>query len=264
MSKSTKRKRNPSKLITHYETDLNSRYKTLSILGEGTFGKVIKAKDLKTNDIVAIKLQKKRFASFKDEIRIMKKIAKNCKNLVCIRDYGETSDKKMYIVMDYIKGVELDQFYKSRRTLSLKTDLLKKHFKTLVTTVKFLHDSGLSHSDIKPNNILIDENNKLHLVDLGGSCDQYPCSSVYTEGFIPLDVQMNIRLLNYRQSGDKFAIGMTLLYILDSHAFEDFENSFFEDISIIEKVKSKLKSRYLKQILDLLDLFKKNNTWDKL
>lgn len=84
---------------------LPNRYDFVQVLCQGAFGQVVKAIDKKTNQIVAIKLQrfKNGTSMFEKEIENLKKISNECDNLVCIIDSG-LFYKKYYIVMEFISG----------------------------------------------------------------------------------------------------------------------------------------------------------------
>lgn len=236
-------------------------YKFLKTLGEGAFGRVDKAIDESTNDIVAIKFQKKMGQDYdedyKAEIDHLKAFSKQCDNLVCIQDNG-MYDKKHFIVMDFIKGKEMDDYYhplfRTQEQKNMATKMLETHIKDLVKTVKIMHRKGFAHSDIKPQNIIIDGNDVLHLVDLGAACksSESECSTVHTTGFVPEDDYFYLTNFNKRKDGDIFAIAATLLSILDSNAMYRFENSNFTDERIVEEVIKNQSSPYLKKVLKLL------------
>lgn len=80
-----------------------------------------------------------------------------------------------YLVMEYIKGTPLDVYVQENGKLSEKESrtLISK----LILTVKSLHEKGIAHRDIKPQNILITEDKELKLIDFNiskkkkeGSC----------------------------------------------------------------------------------------------
>jgi serine/threonine protein kinase len=246
-------------------------YTYVSTLGEGSYGKVIKAKD-KDGNTVAIKFQKesskKANEDYEREIRNLSAFSDICNSfeynvsLVCIRESGKI-DNKYYIVMDYIEGETLDEFYENHYFASNKEreDQLEKHFKTLLTTVQLMHFQGFSHSDIKPANIIIDKNKRLHLVDLGAACNKTPCSTIATPYFLAPDVEDSRRDLEKRQSGDIYAIGASLLYILDKKSFNNYFRNYTAKKSntgnragtaATKAANTVVDSEYLKKVLHLM------------
>ncbi|WVZ01665.1 hypothetical protein V8G54_022471 [Vigna mungo] len=71
---------------------------------------------------------------------------------------------KIYFVMEYAKGGEL---FKKVAKGKLKEDVVHKYFRQLVNAVDFCHSRGVCQRDIKPENILLDENDNLKISDFG-------------------------------------------------------------------------------------------------
>ena len=239
-----------------------SGYTFIQTLGEGSFGRVDKAIRNDDEEMVAIKFQKKIGQDydddFEEETRNLKDFANKCENLVCIDDYG-TFNKKHYIVMEFLNGKDMDKYYekklRTRDGMRRNTPLLENHMRDLVGAVKLMHKKGYAHSDIKPNNIIIERNGQLHLVDLGAACygkDKKTCSTVHTKGFVPEDTYRYLSCFECRKDGDIFAIAAVMLYLLDRNAFERFEESNFKDKEIVKKVIDKQSSKYFRKVLSIL------------
>ncbi|KAE8687477.1 CBL-interacting serine/threonine-protein kinase 25 [Hibiscus syriacus] len=116
---------------------LFGKYEMGKLLGKGTFAKVYHGKVLTTGESVAIKSSTK--------IRIM---ATN-KDLLChgVCPWGELFAK----------------VYKGK----LKEHVARKYFQQLISAVDFCHSRGVSHRDLKPDNLLLDENEDLKISDFG-------------------------------------------------------------------------------------------------
>uniref|UniRef100_A0AAY4BWX3 non-specific serine/threonine protein kinase n=1 Tax=Denticeps clupeoides TaxID=299321 RepID=A0AAY4BWX3_9TELE len=113
----------------------------LKCIGQGAFGKVHKARNLKTGHLVAIKIQdctKRKFILWK---------------------------KKVYICMELCKGGDLDNIYMC--TGSLKESQVAFVAKEVLAALLYLHQKGYVHRDIKPNNILLTDTGEVRLVDFG-------------------------------------------------------------------------------------------------
>ncbi|KAH0465523.1 hypothetical protein IEQ34_005626 [Dendrobium chrysotoxum] len=138
------------------------------MLGQGTFAKVYYGKNIKTAQTVAIKMIDKEkvlklglMDQIKREISVMRLM--NHPNIVDLYEVMATK-KKIYFVMEYMKGGELfNKVAKGR----LKEDVARKYFQQLITAVEFCHSRGVYHRDLKPENLLLDENGNLKISDFG-------------------------------------------------------------------------------------------------
>ncbi|KAL0922538.1 hypothetical protein M5K25_006529 [Dendrobium thyrsiflorum] len=147
---------------------LMKKYEMGRMLGQGTFAKVYYAKNIKTAQTVAIKMIDKEkvlklglMDQIKREISVMRLM--NHPNIVDLYEVMATK-KKIYFVMEYMKGGELfNKVAKGR----LKEDVARKYFQQLITAVEFCHSRGVFHRDLKPENLLLDENGDLKISDFG-------------------------------------------------------------------------------------------------
>jgi serine/threonine protein kinase len=71
---------------------------------------------------------------------------------------------KIFFVMEYVKGGEL--FPKVAKG-KLKEDLARKYFQQLVSAIDFCHSRGVSHRNLKPENLLLDDNEDLKVFNFG-------------------------------------------------------------------------------------------------
>ena len=144
------------------------RYELDKIIGRGRFGRVYKGINSDNGEFVAVKLEDRRNESkLLEEAETIKKIRKNCKGVPKIYKIGH-SNKWNYMIMSYL-GPNLEElFIYCKRSFSLKTSILLslQTFKI----IKGVHESGVIHRDIKPDNFVIgfgDSHNKIFLIDFG-------------------------------------------------------------------------------------------------
>ncbi|TMW92295.1 hypothetical protein EJD97_013232 [Solanum chilense] len=147
---------------------LMERYELGRLLGQGTFAKVHHARDVKTSMNVAIKIIDKEkivkvgmIDQIKCEISAMKLVRHS--NIVQLYEVM-ASKKKIYCVMEYVKGGEL---YNKVSKGKLKEDVARKLFQQLISAIDFCHSRGVYHRDLKPENLLLDENGNLKISDFG-------------------------------------------------------------------------------------------------
>ncbi|KAK1420400.1 hypothetical protein QVD17_21960 [Tagetes erecta] len=144
------------------------RYEIGQVLGHGSFGKVYVARNIKTNELVAIKVIDKEkilkdglISHIKREISILRRVRHP--NIVQLFEVMATKTK-IFFVMEYVKGGELFSKVAKGR---LKEEIARKYFQQLISAVGFCHARGVFHRDLKPENILLDENGDLKVSDFG-------------------------------------------------------------------------------------------------
>lgn len=147
---------------------LLGRYEIGKLLGHGSFAKVYHARNIKTNENVAIKVIDKEkilksglIAHIKREISILRRVRHP--NIVQLFEVMATKTK-IFFVMEYVKGGELFSKVAKGR---LKEDDARKFFQQLISAVGFCHSRGVFHRDLKPENILLDDNGDVKVSDFG-------------------------------------------------------------------------------------------------
>lgn len=144
----------------------------VALLGKGAMGTVYKAIDKQIDREVAIKILHPHLLSgemgaelikrFKHEV----KAAARCQhpNIVTVYDYG-FSKGSPYMVMEYVKGVDLQVFLKSRQELNAE-QAINVVLKVL-DALSAAHAMGVVHRDIKPANIMLLDNGQIKVMDFG-------------------------------------------------------------------------------------------------
>lgn len=144
-------------------------YETIKTLGTGAFGTVKLVKSKKSGNLYAIKIIFKQNvtraqmgAQLQKEISIMKSLKHP--NIVQIHQCLSSADY-IYIVMDFAPGGEL--FTKITRGGTLSNNECRRYVRQLCSALKYCHSLNVCHRDIKPQNILLDENDNALLADFG-------------------------------------------------------------------------------------------------
>jgi serine/threonine protein kinase len=145
------------------------RYEIIEMLGQGGMGKVFKAFDRKINEVVALKLirpeigvNEKAIERFKNELKIARKITH--RNICRMHDLGEEGFIH-YITMEHVAGEDLKRFIRRAGTLSSgkAINIAKQVCEGLVEA----HRQGVIHRDLKPQNIMIDQDGNAKIMDFG-------------------------------------------------------------------------------------------------
>jgi len=85
-------------------------------------------------------------------------------NIISIFHSGTTSDGHPFYVMDYAPGLPLQQYVRSK---NLPLEEALELFLTVCEAVQHAHQKGVIHRDLKPTNILVDENGTPRILDFG-------------------------------------------------------------------------------------------------
>ncbi|XP_067618807.1 uncharacterized protein Doa isoform X2 [Eurosta solidaginis] len=146
-------------LIYHNGDILHHRYKIMATLGEGTFGRVVKVKDMERDFCMALKIIKnveKYREAAKLEINALEKIAQK-------DPHGENLCVKMIDWFDYhghmcivfeMLGLSVFDFLRENNYEPYPLEQVRHMAYQLCYSVKFLHENRLTHTDLKPENIL--------------------------------------------------------------------------------------------------------------
>ena len=202
----------------HYlkkETKLNGRYIITSVLGEGGFGITYYGVDDLFGNEVAIKeffpqgivtrnneytdnvtvtyakqdeaflAGKKRFIG---EARVMAKFNGD-QGIVNVTDFFEANNTA-YIVMEYLDGITLKEYLKGNRQIPV--DELMGLLAPLLESLDDVHQSGLIHRDISPDNIMVLKDGSVKLMDFGAARDytefgEKSLSIVLKPGYAPAE-----------------------------------------------------------------------------
>lgn len=131
----------------------------LKLIGEGAQSKVYEGYYNRKHCAIKI-LQNIDYKSLMSELVILSHL-----NHPCIpKFYGIVNeDKNISIVIEYIKGETLDNI----KLLDLNYDIKLKIIKEIGNVLEYMHVNNMIHRDLKPGNILIDDNNNIYLIDYG-------------------------------------------------------------------------------------------------
>lgn len=149
---------------------LMGKYQLGRPLGRGSFAKVYQATSLVDGSLVAIKIIDKTRPittamepQITREVAVMKRLQSH-PNILKIHEVMATKTR-IFLVMELASGGEL--FSRVRRQGRLTEGAARRYFQQLVEALRFCHENGVAHRDIKPQNLLLDRSGVLKVSDFG-------------------------------------------------------------------------------------------------
>ena len=173
-----------------------SDYLLRELLGSGGMGKVYRATDRRSGKTVAVKaLHKARQSDqravdqFVQEAQILGKLQHD--NIVGVQGLGQFPAGGYFIVMDFVDGSDLE-----RRLADgpLPVSEVVAIAKQVARAVQYAHNNGVVHCDLKPANVLLDNEQRVFVTDFGfafrltGGATQTGAGVGGTEGYIAPEV----------------------------------------------------------------------------
>ena len=233
----------------------------IEFLGKGHFGEVKKMQYKRNNQIYAVKFLPKNKTIQDDkyiyrEVNILSNL--NHKNIVKLYGYFEDNNY-CYFVYELVQGCNLEQYvanfmnnnlnkYKDSFATHIDENILINIFKQILSGLFYLHSNFVFHRDIKPDNILIDNDNNIKITDFG-------LSAIYIKGFQKLssndtmvgrkdycapEVKAN---KSYDYKCDIYSLGLTMFYLMNFSLHPIQNNNNF----------------YNKNLVNLVDLMKRKD-----
>jgi serine/threonine-protein kinase len=197
-----------------------SGYEVKEILGRGGIGVVFKARQLKLNRIVALKMLlagayagPEELARFRREAEAV--AALRHPNIVQVYDADELTGRPFF-TMEYVEGGTLEHRLAGKPQPPAQAAQLVA---TLAAAVQFAHQSGIIHRDLKPVNILLTADGTPKISDFGlarrleGAADLTRTGApMGTPGYMPPEQALGSRALG--PSADIYALGAILYELL--------------------------------------------------
>ncbi len=150
-------------------TLLGSRYEILRQLGQGGMGAVYQARDRELDRMVALKVIRPELATrpdilqrFKQEIILARQVTH--RNVIRIFDLGEADGIK-FITMEFIEGQDLKTLVAEKGKLSIEK--IVSIIEQVCLALEAAHAEGVVHRDLKPQNIMVDKQDKVSVMDFG-------------------------------------------------------------------------------------------------
>jgi len=144
-------------------------FELLTVIGKGSFGKVMQVRKKDDDQIFAMKvlrkdavIARKQVAHTKAEKSILQKIQHPF--IVRLHYAFQTADK-LYMILDYVNGGEL--FFHLKKEGRFSEARVRFYAAQITSAIAHLHSLGIVYRDLKPENILLDSNGNITITDFG-------------------------------------------------------------------------------------------------
>lgn len=151
------------------ETIIDGRYRVLSRLGSGGMADVYLAEDQLLGRQVAVKVLHHHFAEDQEFVERFRREASSAAalshpNIVAIFDRGEWNGT-YYIAMEYVAGRSLKTIVRETGPLDPASaiDIVIQ----ILRAARFAHRRGVIHRDLKPHNVIVDDEGRARVTDFG-------------------------------------------------------------------------------------------------
>ncbi|TWX72771.1 serine/threonine-protein kinase [Colwellia sp. C1TZA3] len=193
---------------------LVGRFIIKNLQGRGRYGCVYSAYDQQLDAVIAIKVldkslsqNAKNLADFKNELLLVRQLSHP--NIIRVHEYYQHQDLH-FLTMDWIEGSSLEEIIASQ-ALSIKQ--VHTIIEQLLSGLAFAQQAGVTHKDIKPENIMIDTSGRLYIADFGLSVLNKESTSVSVSGTPHYAPPEYLQLGKINASTDLYAVGIVIFQL---------------------------------------------------
>lgn len=148
---------------------IDKRYKIENVVGVGGMAYVLKARDLTTDTVVAIKMLSD---EYRDDERAVKRFINESKTVSLLSHPGIVrildiviTDERKYTVMEYIDGITLKEYIDNIGVLPWKEAVY--YATQVLDALAHAHGKQVIHRDVKPQNVMLMSDGTVKLIDFG-------------------------------------------------------------------------------------------------
>ena len=219
---------------------LNNRYRILETLGRGGFGETYLTEDthMPSRRNCVLKQLKPMVKQpktpswmkerFRREATILEELGNSCDRIPQLYAYF-SEDDKFYLVQEWIEGLTLDQYWSQEG--NLHRDEVRQILLQILPVLEYVHSRRIIHRDIKPDNIILRQGDKLpFLIDFGAVKEAIATqvnhdtgstfsASIGTPGYMSSEQAAGRPIY----SSDLYSLGLTAIFLLTGKSPHELE-----------------------------------------
>lgn len=197
--------------------DVKKRFELIARTGQGSMSKVWRARDKSLGRMVCVKLlDREKTAKFEARFIGMMRPMEGAvcaslrhKNIVQTFEYGLTTDKEQYIVMELIDGMGMNFLIETRNPGLEKNRI--NYLVQMADGVEYIHNQGYLHRDICPRNVMVNQEGVVKIIDFGLAVPDLPIfrkpgNRTGTPNYLAPEL---IKRISTDHRVDLFALGVT-------------------------------------------------------
>ncbi|KAI6659105.1 PKC-epsilon [Oopsacas minuta] len=219
-------------------------FKLLTLLGKGNFGKVILAKERKSNNVVAIKVIRKDMTVANDDV-VCAFIERNVLAKTHLHPFltkmycSFQTEDRLYYVMEFVNGGDL--LYHMQEKRKFGETMTKFYSAETIDAVLYLHSKEIIYRDLKLDNILLDSKGHVKIADFG-MCKMGISGSKLADTFCGTPDYIAPEILKeepYGKSVDFWSFGVLMYEMLtgqppfEGNTEQDLFNAILEDEVVV-------------------------------
>jgi len=194
-------------------------FKMIKVIGKGSFGKVFLVREIKTDDMFALKVLRKDNIIKRNQVehtRTERNVLGHVNHpfIVGLRMAFQSKDK-LYFVLDYCPGGEL--FFHLSKVGKFPEPRAAFYAAEIVLALSYIHAMDIIYRDLKPENVLLDAKGHVRLTDFGLSKEGISLSSSGATSFCGTPEYLAPEILNRQGHGravDWWSLGALLYEML--------------------------------------------------
>lgn len=226
---------------------IDSRYILFRHVASGGMADIYEAQDVILNKPVALKFLKEKYLQDPDSVEQFKNESRfvsifNHPNILHIYNVGQYAGR-LYVSYELLKGKTLKDILDNRGKISIDEAL--DYMSQILLGVKQMHELGILHNDLKPDNLYLLYDGTIRIVDLGAASHISSKIEKHILGTINYLAPEVVTSKKYSTQSDIYSLGIVLYELLTGEVPFCYENS--KDIMKVHNKDEivKVKERYL-------------------
>ena len=154
----------PGEQLDHYHIE--------SLVAQGGMASLFRGTDSRSGRTVAIKIPKPEMECdvlFFDRFKREAEIGRRLNHPGVVKVLAEDDPSRVYMAMEWVEGVPLRQILDNEKKIAVER--AERIAIGICEALEYIHIHGVVHRDLKPDNILVDADDRIKLIDFGIACD---------------------------------------------------------------------------------------------